>query len=100
MQKDGGRCVGITIGTTCHRCHPSAASSPASLFAYSLSGFIKASEGSTAVKDDVPTGAALNRSLLGPTAPGEGVEAELDAFVSRRDKQRRRTEGERAEEAS
>ena len=46
-------------------------------------------------RPDRPIGAALSRNLGGPTAPGEKVESELDAFISKRDKQRRRTEGER-----
>ena len=41
-----------------------------------------------------PRGAALNRDI----ATGEKVEHELDAFIRKRDKERRRTEGERPEE--
>lgn len=48
---------------------------------------------------DRPIGTASDRDLGGPTAPGEKVEAESDAFISRRDKQRPKTEGERDEEA-
>ena len=44
--------------------------------------------------DEKTIGAALSRDI----GAGEKVEAELDAFVSRRDKQRRRTEGERPDE--
>ena len=45
--------------------------------------------------DDRPIGAALNRNLGRPTVPGEAVERELDAFISRRHEQRVQTEGER-----
>jgi hypothetical protein len=38
--------------------------------------------------DDKPIGAALNRSLGSPTAPGEAVEAELDRLIERRSCQR------------
>jgi len=41
-----------------------------------------------------PIGAALNRDI----ATGEKVEHELDAFIHKRGKERRRTEGERPEE--
>jgi hypothetical protein len=41
-----------------------------------------------------PIGAALNRDI----ATGEKVEHELDAFIRKGDKERRRTEGERPEE--
>ena len=41
-----------------------------------------------------PRGAALNRDI----ATGEKVEHELDAFIHKRDKERRRTEGDRPEE--
>ena len=37
----------------------------------------------------------LNRNLGSPTAPGEAVEQELDAFISRRDADRVKSEGER-----
>jgi hypothetical protein len=43
---------------------------------------------------DRPIGAPLSRDI----ATGEKVEAELDAFVRGRDKERRKTEGERLEE--
>jgi hypothetical protein len=43
-----------------------------------------------------PIGAALSRNLGSPTAPGEKVETELDAFIERREKRRRQTEGERS----
>jgi hypothetical protein len=33
---------------------------------------------------DEPIGAALNRKLGSPTAPGEAVEAELDRLITRR----------------
>jgi hypothetical protein len=52
------------------------------------------------VIDDRPIGAALNRNLGGPTAPGEDVEHEIDAFISRRHNRRVKTEGERDEEAA
>jgi hypothetical protein len=45
-----------------------------------------------------PVGAALDRSLGSPTAPGEAIEAELDAFICRRDKERVKGEGERRAE--
>ena len=41
-------------------------------------------------------GRALNRDI----SKGESVEAEISAFISRRDTQRRKTEGERPEEAA
>jgi len=41
-----------------------------------------------------PIGAALNRDI----ATGEKIEHKLDAFSRKRDKERRRTEGERPEE--
>jgi hypothetical protein len=41
-----------------------------------------------------PIGAALNRDI----ATGEKVEHKLDAFIHKRDKESRRTEGERPEE--
>jgi hypothetical protein len=47
------------------------------------------------VIDDKPIGAALNRYLGSPTAPGEAVERELDAFISKRHEQRVQAEGER-----
>jgi hypothetical protein len=34
------------------------------------------------VIDDKPIGAALNRNLRSPTAPGETVEAELDRLIT------------------
>ena len=34
--------------------------------------------------DDKPIGAALNRNLGSPTAPGEAVESELDRLITRR----------------
>ena len=37
--------------------------------------------------DDKPIGAALNRNLGSPTAPGEGVEAELNRLIERRSRQ-------------
>ena len=43
-----------------------------------------------------PVGAALNRDI----AKGEIVEAELDAFISGRDRKRRLEERDRAEEAA
>jgi len=36
------------------------------------------------VIDDKPIGAALDRNLGSPTAPGEAVEKELDAMIIRR----------------
>lgn len=50
--------------------------------------------------DDSPIGAALSRSLGSPTAPGEKVEAEWDAFIAERHRKRVTAEGERAEEAA
>jgi len=47
---------------------------------------------------DEPIGAALDRDITSSVAPGENVEAELDAFISRRDRQRLKEEGERQEE--
>src|SRR5215203_2653937 len=41
-----------------------------------------------ALIDDKPIGAALNRNLGSPTAPGEAVEAELDRLIQRRSRQR------------
>ena len=38
--------------------------------------------------EDQPIGAALNRNLGSPTAPGEGVEAELDRLIQRRSRQK------------
>jgi len=47
-----------------------------------------------------PIGAALNRNVGSPTAPGEGVEGQIDAFIAQREKERIRAEGDRrAEEA-
>ncbi len=46
-----------------------------------------------------PIGAALNRNLGSPTAPGEAVEHEIDQFIERRHRDRIRDEGERGEEA-
>jgi hypothetical protein len=34
--------------------------------------------------DDRPIGAAMNRNLGSPVAPGEAVEAELDRLITRR----------------
>ena len=45
-----------------------------------------------------PFGVGLNRNLGSLTAPGEAVEQELDAFISRRDADRVKSEGERAAE--
>jgi hypothetical protein len=45
-----------------------------------------------------PIGAGLSRNLGSPTAPGEAVEHEVDAMISRRHNQRVATEGERGEE--
>jgi hypothetical protein len=45
--------------------------------------------------DDRPIGAALNRNLGRPTVPGEAVERELDAFISKSHEQRVQTERER-----
>lgn len=45
-------------------------------------------------------GAALPRNIGSASAPGEAVEHDLDAFISRRDTQRRHDEGERAVEES
>ena len=44
--------------------------------------------------DERPVGAALNRDI----SVGEKVEAEHDAFISRRDRDRRKLEGERESE--
>jgi hypothetical protein len=38
--------------------------------------------------EDQPIGAALNRNLGSPTAPGEAVEAELDRLIARRSRQK------------
>jgi hypothetical protein len=43
-------------------------------------------------------GAALDRNLGSPTAPGETADKELDQFISRRHERRVLEEGERAEE--
>jgi hypothetical protein len=51
-------------------------------------------------KADRPIGVGLRRNIGSPTALGEAVEHELEAFISRRDKQCRRTEGERGEEVA
>jgi hypothetical protein len=40
------------------------------------------------VIDDIPIGAALSRNLGSPTAPGEGVEAELNRLIERRSQQK------------
>jgi hypothetical protein len=48
--------------------------------------------------EERPIGVGLNRNFGSPTAPGESVEQELTAFIEKRDKQRRQTEGERATE--
>jgi hypothetical protein len=50
--------------------------------------------------EERPIGAGLNRNLGSPTAPGESVEQELTAFIEKRDKRRRQTEGERATEVA
>ena len=42
--------------------------------------------------EERPIGVGLNRNLGSQTAPGEAVEQELDAFISRRHDQRQRTE--------
>jgi hypothetical protein len=42
-----------------------------------------------------PIGTGLNRNLGSPTAPGDAVERELDAFISKRHEQRVQAEGER-----
>jgi hypothetical protein len=46
--------------------------------------------------DDMPIGAGLSRDI----ATGEKVEAELDAFIAKRHRERVATEGERDEEAA
>jgi hypothetical protein len=38
--------------------------------------------------DDQAIGVALNRNLGSPTAPGEGVEAELDRLIQSRSRQK------------
>jgi hypothetical protein len=38
--------------------------------------------------EDQPIGAALNRNLGSPTAPGEVVESELDRLIERRSRQK------------
>ena len=50
--------------------------------------------------DERPIGEALDRSLGSASAPGESVEADLDAFISRRHEQRVKVEGERDIEAA
>jgi hypothetical protein len=50
------------------------------------------------VIDDIPIGAALNRNLGSPTAPGEAVEAELDRLITRRHDARVSSEGKRQAE--
>jgi hypothetical protein len=45
--------------------------------------------------DEQPIGTGLNRNLGSPTAPGDAVERELDAFISKRHEQRVQAEGER-----
>jgi hypothetical protein len=45
--------------------------------------------------DEQPIGTRLNRNLGSPTAPGEAVERELGAFISKRHEQRVQAEGER-----
>jgi hypothetical protein len=50
------------------------------------------------VIDERPIGIALDRNLGSPVAPGEQVEHESDQFIERRQAQRLREEGERAEE--
>jgi hypothetical protein len=47
---------------------------------------------------DEPIGAALNRNLGSPTAPGEAVEAELDRLISKRASQDRRLDPDEHEE--
>ena len=47
---------------------------------------------------DIPIGAALSRNLGSATAPGEMVEAEIDAFISKRHDRRVVEEGHRASE--
>jgi hypothetical protein len=47
---------------------------------------------------DERVGAALNRDLGSPVAPGEQVEHEIDQFIARRHEQRVKHESERAEE--
>lgn len=49
---------------------------------------------------DVDNPAKLGRALSRDIAKGENVEAELDAFISRRSRMRETLEGERAEEAA
>jgi broad specificity phosphatase PhoE len=46
---------------------------------------------------DQPLGASLDRDLT--TAPGRRADKEIENFISRRDQQRRKEEGERQEEA-
>jgi hypothetical protein len=46
---------------------------------------------------DQPLGASLDRGLT--TAPGRRADKKIDNFISRRDQQRRKEEGERQEEA-
>jgi hypothetical protein len=48
--------------------------------------------------DDQPIGAALNRNLGSPVAPGEAVEAELDRLITRRHDACVSSEGERQAE--
>ena len=45
--------------------------------------------------DDKPIGVGVNRNLGSPTSPGEAVERELDAFISKRHERRVQSEGER-----
>ena len=45
--------------------------------------------------DEQPIGTGLNRNLGSPTAPGDAVEREMDAFISKRHEQRVQAEGER-----
>ena len=45
--------------------------------------------------EERPIGAGLNRNLGNPPGPGESVESELTAFIEKRDKQLRQTEGAR-----
>jgi hypothetical protein len=40
------------------------------------------------VIDDIPIGAALNRNLGNPVAPGEAVEADLNRLIERRSRQK------------
>jgi hypothetical protein len=48
--------------------------------------------------DDKPIVVALNRNLGSPTAPGEAIEHELDALITRRHDQCVKDEGHRPSE--